>query len=112
MIKLKTIIEWLIGKSYDLPPLDFEVKHSENGALYSIEIYNDDKTTMDFVISILEKYFDLPRKNAIKVMAEIHANGKYKITGFEKESADRLALHIKKIAEEYSFPLKCCVQKT
>ena len=111
MIKFKTIIEWAIGKLYDLPSLYFEVKHCEDDDSYSIETYNDDKTTMDFVVNILEKYFNLSRKNAIKVMTEIHTNGKHSITGFEKNSADRLTSHIDKVAKKYSFPIKCCVQK-
>ena len=44
--------------------------------LYNVVLLNDDFTPMEFVVHILEYFFLLPRDTAIRVMLQVHTEGK------------------------------------
>ncbi len=112
MITLKSIIDWFKGNKYELLPIDFDVKRLDDDNSFQIEIHNDEKTEMKFVVIVLEKYLGLSKKDAINIMLEIHTKGKTIITGYDKNTANRLVSHIESMAKINSFPLVCNVQKT
>jgi ATP-dependent Clp protease adapter protein ClpS len=45
------------------------------GFCHGVEILNDDRTTMEFVVSVLQHHLGLSEPAAIRTMLEIHRNG-------------------------------------
>jgi ATP-dependent Clp protease adaptor protein ClpS len=52
-----------------------EVKQREP-TLYNVVLLNDDYTTMDFVIQVLETVFERSPSEAYRIMLHVHQNGR------------------------------------
>ena len=93
-----------------LEPLDFEIEiqaeNSEPG-LAAIEINNDAKTPMEFVVNVLEEYFRFDREEAVKLMLEIHTKGSARVQWINAEQAVRVIESISREANKRSYPLVC-----
>ncbi|MDX1514834.1 MAG: ATP-dependent Clp protease adaptor ClpS, partial [Gammaproteobacteria bacterium] len=44
--------------------------------LYSVVLLNDDYTPMEFVVHVLEHFFAMERERAVRVMLQVHTQGK------------------------------------
>ncbi len=44
--------------------------------LYKVVLFNDDYTPMDFVVEVLEVFFNMDREKATKIMLTVHTQGK------------------------------------
>jgi ATP-dependent Clp protease adaptor protein ClpS len=78
--------------------------------MYAVVMYNDEVTTMDFVVEVLIKVFGKPAQVAAQIMMDIHESGQgiagvyiYDIAITKKSEADRMSM-------QKSFPLKLQVQ--
>ncbi|MBI5632437.1 MAG: ATP-dependent Clp protease adapter ClpS [Nitrospirae bacterium] len=79
--------------------------------LYSVFLLNDDYTTMDFVIHILETVFHKPVIEATRIMLHVHKNGKGLAGIYTREIAETKIETVHDIAREHEFPLKCSMEK-
>jgi ATP-dependent Clp protease adaptor protein ClpS len=70
-------------------------------------MYNDDYTTMDFVVQILLEVFQKPQTEAVELMKKIHASGKAVIGIYSYDIAATLVTMTVKTARTYGFPLRC-----
>lgn len=80
--------------------------------LYAVFLLNDDYTTMDFVIHILETVFHKPVIEATRIMLHVHKKGKGLAGIYTKEIAETKVATVRKIAREREFPLQCSMEKT
>jgi len=48
---------------------------TDRSATAKVLLLNDDETTMEFVVQVLEGVFEKPREEALKLMLEIHRDG-------------------------------------
>ncbi|NIA08521.1 MAG: ATP-dependent Clp protease adapter ClpS [Nitrospiraceae bacterium] len=74
--------------------------------MYRVLLYNDDYTTMDFVVQILEEIFNKSPSDAVRIMLNVHRNG-VGICGYytgEVAETKVKAVHVR--AREAGFPLK------
>lgn len=55
---------------------------------YNVIIYNDNKTTFDFVMELLQSVFDYNVADAAKTTRQIHVEGKAIVATYTKEVAD------------------------
>lgn len=78
--------------------------------MFAVILYNDDVTTMDFVVDLLVKVFRKNTADASSIMMQVHQAGKgvagiytYDIAVTKKMQADRMAA-------EKGFPLRLVVE--
>ncbi len=45
-------------------------------SLFQVVLHNDDYTPMDFVVTVLERFFGMERERATQVMLKVHTTGK------------------------------------
>ena len=79
--------------------------------MYKVFLLNDDYTTMEFVIEILEKIFRKKKMDATQVMLHVHRNGKGLAGVYTKDIAQTKIATVHKLAQDNGFPLKCDMEK-
>lgn len=55
--------------------LERELSKSKPPMLYKVVLFNDDYTTMEFVIEVLQTFFAMNRERATQVMLKVHQEG-------------------------------------
>ena len=77
---------------------------------YVVVFHNDDYTTMDFVVRVLEKFFHMDETQATQIMLHVHHKG-YGIVGvFTRDVAETKATQVTHYAKEHGHPLKCTAE--
>ena len=77
---------------------------------YKVLMHNDDYTTMEFVILVLQKYFSKSSDEAHSIMLEVHTRG-FAICGiYTFEVAESKVAKVTKYARENGHPLKCSTE--
>ena len=71
---------------------------------------NDDYTPMEFVVHVLEKFFQLNRPTATRVMLEVHTQGKGVCGIFTHEIAETKVAQVNTYARDNEHPLLCTLE--
>ena len=85
--------------------------HIKKPQMYAVVIYNDDYTTMDFVIEILVKIFHKTSVEASEIMMHVHTNGKGEAGVYTYDIALTKKLQTEQWANEKGFPLKITIDE-
>jgi len=80
-------------------------------SMYKVYLLNDDYTTMEFVVEVLEKVFGRSKVEATSIMLHVHRNGKGLAGVFTHEIAETKVAQVHALARENGFPLKCDMEK-
>jgi ATP-dependent Clp protease adaptor protein ClpS len=78
--------------------------------LYKVLLHNDDYTTMEFVISILEAVFHKSPNDAAQIMLNVHNDGVGIAGVFTKEICETKISVVKQLAKKNEFPLRCTME--
>jgi len=73
--------------------------------LYRVIIFNDDYTPMEFVVYILQTFFNINRDKATQIMLQVHTHGKGVCGIFTKEIAETRSEQVNNFARENEHPL-------
>ena len=79
--------------------------------LYKVLLLNDDYTPMDFVIYVLEQYFNKSRSEATGIMLQVHKSGIGICGVFTYEVAETKVSQVMNIARQNEHPLQCTMEK-
>ena len=77
----------------------------ERPRMWRVLLHNDDYTTQDFVIWVLESIFHKPRGEAFAIMMNVHRSGLGIAGVYTYDVADTKVRTTKQMAEEHEFPL-------
>src|SRR5512144_3205000 len=77
----------------------------ERPRLWRVLLHNDDYTTQDFVVWILETVFQKPRGEAFTIMLSVHRSGLGLAGVYTYDVADTKVKAAQARAEEHEFPL-------
>ncbi len=78
--------------------------------LYNVILLNDDYTPMEFVVHILEYFFNLDRETAVRVMLQVHTQGKGVCGQFTREIAETKVAQVNNCSRENNHPLMCTME--
>ena len=73
--------------------------------MWRVLLHNDDYTTQDFVVWVLETIFVKPRPEAFAIMMSVHQSGLGIAGVYTHDVAETKAKMTKQLAEEHEFPL-------
>ena len=73
--------------------------------MWRVLLHNDDYTTQDFVVWVLESIFQKPRAEAFAVMLSVHTSGMGVAGVFTHDVAETKVKATERLAEEHEFPL-------
>ena len=80
-------------------------------ALYRVLMMNDDYTPMEFVIEVLEKFFQKNREAATEVMLHVHQRGGGVCGIYAYDLAETKAMQVMNYARKYEHPLQVQLEK-
>ena len=79
--------------------------------LYKVLLHNDDFTTMDFVVWVLQSIFSMAEEQAIQVMLNVHVKGVGIAGIYTFEIAEMKVEKTISLASEHEFPLLCTMEQ-
>ena len=79
--------------------------------LYRVLILNDDYTPMEFVVHVLEKFFNKDVEAATKIMLHVHHHGIGECGVFTYEIAETKVTQVMDFARKHQHPLQCVMEK-
>ena len=78
--------------------------------LYNVILLNDDYTPMEFVVHVLEHFFNLSRDKATRVMLRVHTQGRGVCGTFTREIAETKVAHVNEYSRDNQHPLLCTME--
>ena len=87
-----------------------EVK-KDHPRLYNVILLNDDYTTMEFVMQILETLFQKGPAEAYRIMMHVHRNGRGLAGVYTYEVAETKAEQVASLAREAGYPLRATIEE-
>ncbi len=94
------------------PSLSEKVKEkTKKPKLYKVLLLNDDYTPMEFVVHILERFFNKQRQEAEQIMLHVHHRGVGLCGVFTYEVAETKVTQVMLFAKEHQHPLQCTMEK-
>ena len=78
--------------------------------LYKVVLLNDDYTTMEFVVHVLESVFEKSPAEAFQIMMHVHTNGRGIAGVYPWEVAETKVETVSGLAREAGFPLKAITE--
>ncbi len=79
--------------------------------MYRVLLLNDDYTPMEFVISILQAFFNKDAQEATQIMLQVHHNGVGECGVFTYEIAETKVSQVMDHARKNQHPLQCIMEK-
>jgi len=79
--------------------------------LFNVLLYNDDYTTMEFVVHVLESIFDKGPAEAYRVMMEVHTRGRGFCGAYTWEVAETKVAAVHEEARSEGFPLRAGIEE-
>jgi ATP-dependent Clp protease adaptor protein ClpS len=78
---------------------------------YKVLMLNDDYTPMEFVVHVLERFFNRSREDATRIMLHVHQNGVGECGVYTYEVAETKVTQVMDFARKHQHPLQCVMEK-
>ena len=75
--------------------------------MYQVVLLNDDYTPMEFVVMVIQEFFNKDRETATGIMLKIHLDGKAVCGVFSKDVASTKVDQVTEAARKNGHPLQC-----
>ena len=83
----------------------------ERPPLYKVLLHNDDFTTMEFVVFILQTVFNHGESEAVRIMLNVHRQGIGLAGVYTYEVAEMKVDKVTSVAQANEFPLLCTMEE-
>ncbi len=80
-------------------------------SMYKVLMLNDDYTPMEFVVTVLERFFGKQHEEAIQIMMHVHQKGVGICGVFTYEVAETKVTQVMDFARKHQHPLQCTLEK-
>lgn len=79
--------------------------------MYKVILFNDDYTTMDFVIEVLRRFFAMNRERAMQIMLKVHNEGSAVCGVYSLDVAETKVVQVSEFAKQHGHPLRCSMEE-
>lgn len=80
-------------------------------SMYQVYLVNDDYSTMEFVVHVLQKFFQKTLDDAKQIMLKVHHQGRGICGVYPRDIAETKVLQVNDYARKNEMPLKCAMEK-
>ncbi|GAB4570407.1 MAG: ATP-dependent Clp protease adapter ClpS [Haliangiales bacterium] len=81
-------------------------------SMYKVLLHNDDYTTKEFVVWVLQSVFQKSESEAVQVMMHVHSNGVGIAGVYTHEVAETKVAKTMNLAQAHEYPLQCTLEPT
>lgn len=78
--------------------------------LYKVVLLNDDYTPMEFVVIVLQRFFNKSREEATRIMLHVHQKGVGVCGVYTRELAESKVRQVMSFSGENQHPLQCTME--
>ena len=75
--------------------------------MYKVVLFNDDYTTMEFVIEVLQRFFAMELEHAFQIMLKVHNEGSAVCGVYSLDIAETKVAQVSAFAQQHGHPLRC-----
>lgn len=79
--------------------------------MYKVILFNDDYTTMEFVIEVLQRFFAINSERAQQLMLQIHNEGSAVCGIYTRDVAETRVAQVTDFAQQHEHPLRCGMEE-
>ena len=79
--------------------------------MYKVLLHNDDYTTMEFVVFVLQGIFHRSEAEAVQIMLHVHKSGLGVAGVYSYEIAETRIAQVEALARQHEFPLRCSMEE-
>jgi len=80
-------------------------------SMYRVLLLNDDYTPMEFVVTVLRRYFNKSNDEATRIMLHVHQHGVGECGIYTYEVAETKVTQVMDFARKHQHPLQCIMEK-
>jgi ATP-dependent Clp protease adaptor protein ClpS len=80
-------------------------------SLYKVLLLNDDYTPMEFVVLVLQRYFNKAQDDATRIMLHVHHKGVGICGVYTYEVAETKVTQVMDFSRQHGHPLQCTMEK-
>ncbi len=95
------------GQGNDSVVLERRPQKTKPPQMYQVVLLNDDYTPMEFVVVVIQEFFNKDRESATQIMLKIHLDGKGVCGVFSKDVAATKVDQVTEAARKNGHPLQC-----
>ena len=96
-----------IDRGNDSVVLERRPQKTKPPQMYQVVLLNDDYTPMEFVVMVIQEFFNKDRETATQIMLKIHLDGKGICGVFSKDVAATKVDQVTEAARKNGHPLQC-----
>jgi ATP-dependent Clp protease adaptor protein ClpS len=101
-----------VGGGGDDPVVGVKTRaKTKRPSLYKVLMLNDDYTPMEFVVYVLQRYFNMSHERAIDIMLTVHNKGVAVVGVYPFEVAETKVTQVMDCARSNQHPLQCTMEK-
>jgi len=101
----------MVIKKQDESVLESEATRLKPPSLYKVMLLNDDFTPMDFVVTVIQKFFGMDREQATRIMLKVHREGVGVCGVFPRDVAATKVEQVITYARQHQHPLACVMEE-
>lgn len=79
--------------------------------MYRVLLLNDDFTPMDFVITVLQRFFAIDKERSIQIMLKVHNEGRAICGVYPRDIAATKVEQVTNFARQHLHPLACVMEE-
>ncbi|MDD4928035.1 MAG: ATP-dependent Clp protease adapter ClpS [Gallionella sp.] len=79
--------------------------------MYKVLLFNDDYTTMEFVVEVLQRFFSIHSERAQQLMLQIHNEGSAVCGIYTRDVAETKVSQVTEFAQQHEHPLRCGMEE-
>lgn len=98
-------------REFDTGVITETEKKLKKPPLYKVLLHNDDYTTKEFVVQILEYVFHKESTEAVQIMLHVHKKGIGVAGVYPYEVAETKVALVEGLARQHEYPLKCTMEE-
>ena len=107
---LPTIPNEAPGRDDGQVVLERKTLKTEPPKRYQVVLLNDDYTPMEFVVDVLQKFFNKTSDEAEFIMLTVHTAGRAVCGEYPRDVAETKVARVTRFSREHGHPLQCVLE--